>query len=96
MTHKSREWFLGAAHATVPVGWRKVIVCDEDCDSCPLAINGCARSCTRWETLVCYDCPCLGNSCWRPEDKRTCVDPAEKGIVDMPCIDMLKRQVSES
>jgi len=90
MTHLSRKWFLGAAHATTPVGWRKLIDCSSDCDSCPLAVNGCAKNCTRWDTLICFDCPCLGHPCCL-DDPKMCVDPTAADIVDMPCKDPLKR-----
>jgi hypothetical protein len=81
---QSREWFRKGAHVTVPSRWRRHVICSDDCDSCPLAINGCASRCTRWDDLICADCPCLATKTKLGVQKR-CVDPAQAAIVDMPC-----------
>ncbi len=43
---------------TVASEKRKWIVCSNQCDTCPLYLNGCAGNCIRFPTDVCADCPC--------------------------------------
>ena len=39
-------------------GRRKWVICNSQCDTCPLYQNGCAGNCNRFPTDVCADCPC--------------------------------------
>ncbi len=42
-----------------PPWWHKLIVCNDDCDNCPLnTAEGCARGCYRYPDNVCEGCPC--------------------------------------
>ncbi len=45
----------------MPVAARVDVVCDDDCENCPLYLEGCAQRCVRWDDLVCKDCPCLAS-----------------------------------
>ena len=60
------HWFLRGNVAQVPEHilttpslWRHSLVCNDQCDTCPLAQRGCARVCIRWPDKVCESCPCL-------------------------------------
>lgn len=76
---------LGAFPPTAPSAERNEIVCDDDCDNCPLYAKGkCARNCNRWENAICADCPCLGsrNADWRI--RPSTVDPLHPKDEDVP------------
>ena len=60
---------------TAPVEWRGSIVCDDDCDNCPLFKNGCAGNCTRWDDAVCFNCPCLASRFAAEKNEPTTVEP---------------------
>ncbi len=36
----------------------KLIICNNQCDTCPLYLKGCAGNCNRFPTDVCASCPC--------------------------------------
>lgn len=37
------------------------VVCNDDCEHCPMFTRGCAKHCNRWDDLICKDCPCLAS-----------------------------------
>ena len=47
---------------SVPSKWRGKIVCTDQCDTCPLAQRGCARTCVRFPDKVCSMCPCRASA----------------------------------
>ena len=53
---------------TEPPWWHKLIICNDDCDNCPLNTDqGCAKNCFRFPDLVCEGCPCRASK-FAPED----------------------------
>lgn len=46
---------------TQPVRWKDKIVCNDECETCPLYLKGCAGICTRFPDKVCEGCPCLNS-----------------------------------
>lgn len=77
---------MNAFPLTAPVSWRGTVVCNDDCDNCPLFQNGCAgggvnskgenKGCNRWDNLVCKDCPCLASSYADLYREPILIDPA--------------------
>lgn len=83
MKRRSRNWAKAAFHITTPSPWRTLVCCTDECETCPLFNEGCARRCVRWDDMVCEDCPCLASE---GAGKAQCVDPQAVGdLVDRPC-----------
>lgn len=86
----SRKWVLRAFPPTAPSPERTQIICDDDCDNCPLYQTGkCAKKCNRWENAICNDCPCLGsrNADWRIRPQT--VDPLNPTDEEVPILPIL-------
>lgn len=57
----SVQWIMGAMSLTAPSSLSQSVVCDDDCENCPLYLKGCAKNCVRWDDLICQHCPCLAS-----------------------------------
>lgn len=85
MTRRSRKWVRGAFHVTTPSSWRELVCCTDECETCPLYLDGCSKSCVRWPDLICENCPCLASE--NAGENIQCVDPSTMNpIIDKPCM----------
>lgn len=48
--------YVGEMPLPSPV--RKGLICNDQCETCPLNKIGCAKKCVRFPDQVCSDCPC--------------------------------------
>ena len=72
----STEWVMGAMSLTAPSAASHVVICNDDCENCPLFKRGCAKNCVRWDDLICKHCPCLASKYADSLGNETkCVEP---------------------
>lgn len=77
------EWIKGAMSLTAPSSLSQTVVCDDDCENCPLYLKGCAKNCVRWDDLICQTCPCLASKYADSWGETKVVDPKTNSPAEM-------------